>query len=57
MVHFLKLVYEEINHTITLVTISSETWLTGACEVSSGISRTSCIWMAIMTTVAAFINV
>ena len=43
--------------TTTLAAISSQTWLAGASEVSSGICRASCIWMAIMNTVAAFINV
>ena len=54
---YLLNMYTSYEFTITLAAISSETWLAGACEVSRGICPTSCIWMAIMTTVTAFINV
>ena len=46
----------EVNHTITLVTISSESWLTIAIKVSRGIYA-SCILVAIMAAVATFIDI
>ena len=46
----------EVNHTITLVTISSESWLTIAIKVSRGIYA-SCILVAIMAAFATFIDI
>ena len=43
-------------YTMTLAAISCESWQTSAVEMSSGIC-TSCILVAIMAAVAAFIDI